>query len=507
MLDRHFDDLRKLLVALVLEADIARIDPVFVERLGAGGMVGKQFMADVVKVADQGNGDAHLRQPVADMGHGGGGFVAVDGDAHQFGARPGERGDLARGSLDIGGVGIGHRLDDDRRAGAHRHGAGSRADAHADAPVAGRAGRRQIVVRSRSWDSRLLRYGRNALDHICGWPSSDVSAMFLLHRPFFVISVAPDADGRACPSASSKDRDRCNARSFKGVMLQATAPWGEFLTQTSVARDPIGASEGSAGGDRTPRLGRRGAATGKKRPRSNANDFLAAALGGEIIAGVYPPGSRLPGEAILLERFKVSRPTLREAFRVLAAKGLIVSRQKVGTSVRPKSDWNMLDPDFLAWHLRAALNEDFVNDLFQLRQMVEPQAAYLAALSRDPAALERISAAYADMEASQGRHRRCDGRGSALPPGNSRRDGQSVHRRPWRTDRYRAGRHLRARLARRRFDPRRSPASAPRRSEGDRRRAGRTRRASAWPSCCAIRSPTCAAKWTSAAFRNPPRPA
>lgn len=148
-------------------------------------------------------------------------------------------------------------------------------------------------------------------------------------------------------------------------------------------------------------LGRRGATSEKKRPRSNANDFLAAALGGEIIAGVYPPGSRLPGEAVLLERFKVSRPTLREAFRVLAAKGLIVSRQKVGTSVRPKSDWNMLDPDFLAWHLRAALNENFVNDLFQLREIVEPQAAYLAALSRDPAAVKRIAAAYADMETAK----------------------------------------------------------------------------------------------------------
>jgi GntR family galactonate operon transcriptional repressor len=148
-------------------------------------------------------------------------------------------------------------------------------------------------------------------------------------------------------------------------------------------------------------LGRRGAPSEKKRPRSNANDFLAAALGGEIIAGVYPPGSRLPGEAVLLERFKVSRPTLREAFRVLAAKGLIVSRQKVGTSVRPKSDWNMLDPDFLAWHLRAALNENFVNDLFQLREIVEPQAAYLAALSRDPAAVKRIAAAYADMETAK----------------------------------------------------------------------------------------------------------
>jgi DNA-binding FadR family transcriptional regulator len=172
---------------------------------------------------------------------------------------------------------------------------------------------------------------------------------------------------------------------------------GGFLTQTSVSGDPPTPSQEAPSAAGPLGRGERGLAKEKKPPRSNANDFLAAALGGEIIAGIYPPGSRLPGEAVLLERFKVSRPTLREAFRVLAAKGLIVSRQKVGTSVRPKSDWNMLDPDFLAWHLRAALNEGFVNDLFQLRQMVEPQAAYLAALSRDPAALARIGAAYADM--------------------------------------------------------------------------------------------------------------
>jgi len=132
--------------------------------------------------------------------------------------------------------------------------------------------------------------------------------------------------------------------------------------------------------------------------KGNANDSLAAALGHEIIAGLYAPGSRLPPEARLLERFGVSRPTLREAFRALEAKGLIVSRQKVGTLVRLKSDWHMLDSDFLAWHMWAAPTQDFVNDIFQLRQIFEPPASYFAARSRDAAALERIAAAYADME-------------------------------------------------------------------------------------------------------------
>ena len=140
-------------------------------------------------------------------------------------------------------------------------------------------------------------------------------------------------------------------------------------------------------------------AEGAASPKRNVNDSLAAALGCEIIAGLYPPGSRLPNEASLLVRFGVSRPTLREAFRALEAKGLIVSRQKVGTMVRPKAEWHMLDADFLAWHMQAAPTEVFVSDVLQLRRIFEPQAAALAAEGRDAASLARIEAAYADMEA------------------------------------------------------------------------------------------------------------
>ena len=132
--------------------------------------------------------------------------------------------------------------------------------------------------------------------------------------------------------------------------------------------------------------------------RRKVNDSLAAVLGYEIIAGLYPPASRLPTEAPLLVRFGVSRPTLREAFRALEAKGLIVSRQKVGTLVRPSPSGTCSTSDFLAWHMLAAPTEEFVNDVFQLRRIFEPQAAATRRRGPRPAALEIIEAAYADME-------------------------------------------------------------------------------------------------------------
>ena len=105
---REVDDRRELLVALVLEPDIAGIDTVFGERLGAGRMLGKQRVAIIVEVADERHVDATRIQPLADMGHRCGGLGAVHGDAHELRARAGERGQLRHRRLDIGGVGIGH---------------------------------------------------------------------------------------------------------------------------------------------------------------------------------------------------------------------------------------------------------------------------------------------------------------------------------------------------------------------------------------------------------------
>ena len=74
-------------------------------------------------------------------------------------------------------------------------------------------------------------------------------------------------------------------------------------------------------------------------------------LGRRIIGGQYAPGSVLPNEDALSAEFNVSRTALREATKMLAAKGLVESRPKVGTRVRPAGDWNTLDADVLAWRL------------------------------------------------------------------------------------------------------------------------------------------------------------
>ena len=130
----------------------------------------------------------------------------------------------------------------------------------------------------------------------------------------------------------------------------------------------------------------------------NIYSQVAARLGQEIVAGVYPPGTLLPNAADMCARFSVSRTALREAYSILSAKALILARPKIGTRVRPKSDWNLLDSEVLAWHLQDTPNEHFVDDLFVLRQMVEPAAAALAAALRSPATVERIAEAYGRMD-------------------------------------------------------------------------------------------------------------
>lgn len=121
-----------------------------------------------------------------------------------------------------------------------------------------------------------------------------------------------------------------------------------------------------------------------------SHDQVAKVLGSEIIAGVYAPGSKLPGEAEILLRFGISRTVLREVLKTLTAKGLIVSKTRVGTTVLDSSHWNYFDADVLSWKVRQGFDADFRRDLAEVRLALEPAAAELAAERHTASDIEEL---------------------------------------------------------------------------------------------------------------------
>jgi DNA-binding FadR family transcriptional regulator len=109
-----------------------------------------------------------------------------------------------------------------------------------------------------------------------------------------------------------------------------------------------------------------------------------------IVAGEYAQGAILPGDTELLAKFRVSRTVLREAVKVLAGKGLLQSKARVGTRVRNRRDWNLFDADVLIWHAEAGFDSAFHIHVGEMRLAMEPEAAALASQRRTPAQLEEI---------------------------------------------------------------------------------------------------------------------
>jgi GntR family galactonate operon transcriptional repressor len=127
---------------------------------------------------------------------------------------------------------------------------------------------------------------------------------------------------------------------------------------------------------------------------------VAHEIGRQIVSGKIHEGEFLPKEVELSAEFGVGRQAVREAIKVLAAKGLVSSRRRAGTSVTPKSAWNLLDPDVLAWHAPVEDNWDFLTDLVELRRLLEPAAAALAASRGDTRRVGRIGEALNEMRRS-----------------------------------------------------------------------------------------------------------
>ncbi len=127
---------------------------------------------------------------------------------------------------------------------------------------------------------------------------------------------------------------------------------------------------------------------------------VAKELGRRIVAGTFVPGTLIDDENKLAERYQVSRVVVRDAVKILVGKGLLDVRRGIGTRVKPRNNWALLDDDVLAWHLSAPLNPDFLTQLMEFRLAFEPKAASLAALNATDEDIQAITEALAEMEAS-----------------------------------------------------------------------------------------------------------
>lgn len=132
----------------------------------------------------------------------------------------------------------------------------------------------------------------------------------------------------------------------------------------------------------------------------NFTHSIVQELGIDIVTGVFSGKSSFPVEEELCRRFSASRTVLREAVKMLTAKGLLGARPRQGTWVQPESNWNLLDPDILRWMLERKYSSTLLVQFNEVRLAIEPQAAALAAKSAGTEEKQAIHDAIERMRAA-----------------------------------------------------------------------------------------------------------
>lgn len=117
-------------------------------------------------------------------------------------------------------------------------------------------------------------------------------------------------------------------------------------------------------------------------------------LGQKIARGEFPIGSTIPMEAELTEMLGVSRTVVRDAIKVLSGKGMLRTARRYGTRVLPFENWNLIDPDVIKWHdPDSPTAKRIYQNSTQLRYIIEPEAAALAAVNATQKQRDTILAA------------------------------------------------------------------------------------------------------------------
>jgi DNA-binding FadR family transcriptional regulator len=134
--------------------------------------------------------------------------------------------------------------------------------------------------------------------------------------------------------------------------------------------------------------------------RAGVTHEIADVLGRHIVSGTYAPGATLPNEADLSVQFDAGRSAVREAVRMLSAKGLVSSRPRRGTRVHAIREWNFLDPDVQFWLRQCVATREMLLELFEVRLAFECEGATLAARRGSTEQIAAIRQAYDSMEAA-----------------------------------------------------------------------------------------------------------
>jgi GntR family galactonate operon transcriptional repressor len=129
---------------------------------------------------------------------------------------------------------------------------------------------------------------------------------------------------------------------------------------------------------------------------------VVRSIGIQIVSGVLRPGDVLPEQLELGRRLGVSRTVVREATKVLSEKGLVESRPRRGTVVLPRARWRLIDRDVLAWQEESGPNRLFLRNVFEVRAIIEPAAARLAARRATPGEIKVIDAGFRGMNSAVG---------------------------------------------------------------------------------------------------------
>jgi len=132
--------------------------------------------------------------------------------------------------------------------------------------------------------------------------------------------------------------------------------------------------------------------------KARLHDRIVETLGRRIVCGEIEPGASLGNETTTGETLNASRTATREALKILGSKGLIESRPRVGTIVREREAWSLLDPKVLEWSLQdPSQSSRTMAEIYVFRMAFEPFAAALAAANRTEADLKNIRRALRGM--------------------------------------------------------------------------------------------------------------